>query len=244
MIICVASAGFACDDEDVGEPCGDLSTSVGAQPIEDEKPVTEVIRLESDRACETFQCISHSGLSPYCTKSCALDSSVTLGSCANDRDCDPLFGDPTGNTICVDGQCIDDDCPEGFVCRPLQTVGTLAGERVCVRKSGCQNNLDCEDLGAFECRQLGCIDSCFLEARDEDNDPTGTTVCEDDDVNALVCKPLNELPCTCIGGATSCEDAALQCGPTDALFPEGTVAQQGICFGVEQDVETQGAESL
>ncbi|MEM6732900.1 MAG: hypothetical protein AAF658_15195, partial [Myxococcota bacterium] len=173
-----ALALVACDDDDIGEPCGTPPTDIFNAPIDGEVPVTEIVRLERDRACETFQCITHSGLSPYCTQTCELDPGMPGDACENYRDCDPVFGDPTENKYCVDGTCIDDDCPAGFVCRELQDVGTLAGESYCVRKSGCADNIDCEDLGNVECRPLGCLDRCFLDTASlELNTQTNTANC-------------------------------------------------------------------
>ncbi|MEL6545233.1 MAG: hypothetical protein AAFQ82_11455, partial [Myxococcota bacterium] len=154
--LCAALTLGACDEEDIGEPCGDDSPETFAAPIDGEAPVSEVVRLQRDRACETFQCITHSGLNPYCTRSCTLDPQTTGDTCENDRDCDPLFGDPNENKYCVNGSCIDDDCPAGFVCREFQDVGTIANDMYCVRQT-CSTNVDCDDLGNVECRDLGCL---------------------------------------------------------------------------------------
>lgn len=228
-----------CDDEDVGEPCGTDPTDVVPMPIDGEEPVTEIVRLERDRACETFQCITHSGLNPYCTQNCELDESTLGDECQDDRDCDPVFGEANGQKYCINGNCVDDDCPNGFACRELQDVGTLADQMFCVRQSGCETNLDCEEVGEIECRQLGCLDSCLLdqEALNVDLD-TNQSTCAPDALNQFTCQPFDSLGCECQGGATDCEDAALSCTPQglSAPWPENSVIQRGVCFGVDQDL--------
>lgn len=248
LLLTLALAGaLGCNEEDIGEACGQDAPFVAPEPIDGEVPVSEIVRLERDRACETFQCITHSGLNPYCTRSCELDASVNTGeSCETDQDCDPVFGDPMGNTLCVNNVCIDDDCPEGFACRELQTVGTLAGQNFCVRKIGCENNFDCEDVQNLECRRLGCIDSCFLDQSSLIVDTAaGSVSCPASAENVLTCEPFNELPCQCIGGGETCEDAALVCQPASipVPYPSGVVQQRGVCFGIDQDVPTQSAST-
>ncbi|MEM6531894.1 MAG: hypothetical protein AAF654_04690 [Myxococcota bacterium] len=244
VLLCAATG---CNEEDIGEVCGQESAPVAPEPIDGESPVSEVVRLERDRACETFQCITHSGLNPYCTRTCELDTSTNTGeACENDQDCDPVFGDPMANTLCVNNVCIDDDCPNGFACRELQTVGTLAGERFCVRQIGCENNFDCGDVQSLECRRLGCIDSCFLDQASLNQDTlAGTVSCPAEADNVLTCEPFDSLPCQCLGGGDSCEDAGLVCQPSSFTvpFPTGIVAQRGVCFGIDQDPPTQSAST-
>lgn len=241
-LLVVSVALTACNEDDVGEACGEGPTDFFASPIDGESPVSEIVRLQRDRACETFKCITHSGLNPYCTQTCTLDESTVGDSCENDADCDPLFGDPNENEYCVNNTCIGDDCPAGFVCREFQDVGTAAGEMYCVRQT-CDTNVDCGDLGNVECRSLGCYDQCFSDTAGLNVDTdAGTVSCPQEAENFLTCDPIEELPCACPGGAENCSDADLQCQPQGLPlpWPTSTVAQRGVCFGVEQDLPAGG----
>ncbi|MBI5512057.1 MAG: hypothetical protein HY903_25140 [Deltaproteobacteria bacterium] len=175
----------ACEKNDLGKPCGTAGTPV-PDPVGGEVPVVEVVRLERDSTCESFQCLTHRGLPPYCTQSCTLDPAPKAKTCAaataaSDCAADPFAGgtnpaeciDGTCRCTadlqckdplhCEDGACVDDDCPAGYWCKRPQEVGPLANQRYCVFKTGCRDNLQCEELGKMECDHLGCFDGCLRD---------------------------------------------------------------------------------
>lgn len=209
---------LGCEKEKLGTLCGTDPTEFNGEVVVNENPTVEVVRIQRDGACESFQCLHHQGLHGYCTRTCELDPLPSnVKSCALDSDCkeDGFF--------CVDGKCRDDDCPSGFRCTTVQDVGPLAGKRYCTFITGCNNNTDCEALGDITCQQHGCTDVCNIEGAS----------C---DFHQLVCQPADEVPCVCngqpIGGKPSCTDAELICqnpgAPTP--YPQGSVAQKSFCI--------------
>jgi hypothetical protein len=214
----------ACESDDLGQPCGTTPAPVGT-PVEGENPVLEVVRVERDGDCESFQCLTHRGLPPYCTRSCELsETEAEPKSCTSDDQCTGgMFASGvTGRCIdgtcaceedddcptakhCADGICRDDDCPKGYWCKEVQQIGPLAGQRFCVFKDGCTSNFFCEDLGNMECRELGCFGACKREYWD----------CEEQ-----TSERCEELECyaPCIrqgGGRYFCTDMALAGNPSD-----------------------------
>ena len=154
----VASLGFfvACEESDLGEKCGTPVGPLDAAIIEGEQPVDEIVRMQRDGACESFQCLTHKGLAPYCTESCTYEGSSSNKACAGDADC------TKDGESCVDDVCKSDTCDPGFRCRQVQEVGPLADQRFCVRKFGCASNFDCDDLEKMECVQVGCVNADYL----------------------------------------------------------------------------------
>lgn len=210
---------FACESDDLGQPCG-TTPELASSPVEGEDPDLEVVRVERDGVCESFQCLTHRGLPPYCTRSCSLSGpDEQPQSCTGDEQCSGgMFASgATGRCLdgtcaceddsdcptpkqCADGVCRDDDCPKGYWCKEVQEVGPLVGRRFCVFKDGCTTNFFCEDLGNMECKQLGCFGSCRREYWD----------CEEQ-----TNEKCEELACyvPCIrqgGGRVFCTDAALE----------------------------------
>jgi hypothetical protein len=170
----------ACEKDDLGQPCGTEPTSID-DPIGGEVPTIEVVRVERDGECESFQCLTHLGLAPYCTRDCELETpAVKQKSCTSDADCTggEFAAGQSGHCIegkceceedvecesplqCAGGRCRDDDCPEGYWCKTVQEVGPLANRRYCTFNNLCSRNADCEAFGVMECRQLGCFDACL-----------------------------------------------------------------------------------
>ncbi len=171
---------MACEEDDLGQPCGTEPTAV-EDPIGGEVPVVEVVRVQRDGECDSFQCLSHRGLTPYCTRECELEApAAEPKSCTTDADCTGgEFGSgQSGHCIegtceceedaecrsplhCAGGHCRDDDCPAGYWCKTVQEVGPLTGNRYCVFSDTCTRNADCEAFGVMECRRLGCFDACL-----------------------------------------------------------------------------------
>jgi hypothetical protein len=172
-------ADVACEKEDLGKACGTPPDAV-VNPVGGETPTIEVVRVERDSTCDSFQCLTQLGVPPYCTRICKLEAAPNATSCKADTDCagapfsgtthpgvcvdgtclcreDSQCKDPTH---CADGACVDDDCPNGFWCERVQDVGPLAKSRYCVYKTGCQTNIQCEDLSNIACNKLGCFDAC------------------------------------------------------------------------------------
>jgi hypothetical protein len=223
LVIASLAVVAACEESDVGEKCGTPVGPLDAEIIEGEQPVDEIVRMQRDGACESFQCLTHKGLAPYCTETCTYEGSSSNKTCAGDGDC------TKDGESCVDNQCKSDSCDPGFQCRQVQEVGPLADQRFCVRKIGCASNFDCDDLDKMECAQLGCLDSDFLLPSSED-------------VHFLSCQPRDELPCICNGQTDKnvvCADGELICDPgTGNPWPTSTVAQVGVCVGKEQTAVT------
>jgi hypothetical protein len=185
----------ACEERELGQPCGTEPLPV-QDPIEGEVPVVEVVRVERDRKCDSFHCLSHRGLTPYCTRECELEApTVERKSCSGDDECTggEFAAGQTGHCVdggcrceedsecksplhCGDGRCRDDDCPEGYWCKTVQDIGPLAGQRYCVFNDTCTRNADCEAFGVMECSFLGCFDACL---RDYLSCPEQTGACID-----------------------------------------------------------------
>lgn len=212
----------ACEEHDLGETCGGTTDALGGEIILGEEPVLEAVRMQRDGNCESFQCLTHRGMAPYCTRTCEYEAPEKKKACAADRDCGR-------SEYCLDGQCADDDCPAGFWCRQVQETGPLASQRYCVRREGCRSNFDCEDIAENVCQRVGCLDSCL----------TATGACDE---HALVCAPRGELPCACPGEdadpRVTCSDEQLVCLPPGATqsWPTGAVEQRGVCLRKGQQV--------
>ncbi|MBI3180381.1 MAG: hypothetical protein HYZ27_12010 [Deltaproteobacteria bacterium] len=248
-----------CETSDLGKPCGSEPSALGDPVVEGESAVVEVVRVERDVNCESFQCLSHRGLHPYCTESCELDepphspkSCTSDGQCTGGMFANNVQGHCLGGRCqcvkdsecveplhCFDGVCLDDDCPKGFWCKRVQDVGPLANELFCTFKAGCIENTDCEELGTIECRHLGCFDACLCDALPEAQaqDLGCADMCTDDTrpepFHRLHCAPLDDV-CACEdqNDTLRCAEASLRC-PTDVSQPEwddGAVARIGYCI--------------
>ena len=224
LMITAACAALACDSDDVGKACSlDGQPTFVPDPVSGEVPVVELTRIHRDSECETFQCLTHAGLSSYCTRRCEMESAGNAKSCSTDSNCTEGY--------CLDGQCRDDDCPKGFWCKQIQEAGPLAENRYCVRRSGCEDNFQCENLGEIECRQVGCFDACCLSSRTCDFDPdlADESGCE---FHRLVCLPWDDLGCIC---PEDDQDSDCQCQPTSGGTPwVGPVEQRGVCLPIEE----------
>ena len=215
MVLWLAlSMAVACSTEDTGRACESSATPIGLEPVVGEAAVAELAKLSRDETCQSLQCLSESGLPAYCTRTCELeDDSSTSTNCSTDRDC-------ASPSYCLDGTCRDDDCPAGFWCRSPFDVGPLSDSPLCVRRKGCDSNIDCEGLGRISCVALGCFDSCLL----------APDTCTE---HALICEDRESLPCNCpeeLG--ETCADSELECTPTGAstaLEPDA-VRHRRICI--------------
>ncbi len=224
---------WGCESDDVGQPCADEeATSIGDTPISGEQPWVEVVRMQRDGACESFKCLRHEGLSPYCTRECEfIEGEEGGGECTTDDDC-------SGDTNCADeGICRLDDCPAGFKCAGIQTVGPLAEDVYCVRRIDCEENLDCRSLGTIGCVEHACYDRCLALASSE--------TC---DFHEKVCEPVDEflahIECSCANPTldfTECTDESVLCkatnSPTDPWDPGSAFERLGVCL-LEEDDET------
>lgn len=235
-VLALSMTVAGCESDDVGKACGTDANTPPPDPIAGEEPVLEVVRMERDGTCETFQCLRHAGISPYCTRECEFENVGTRKSCTSDDDC-------TAPRYCSDGECRDDDCPNGFWCRQVQETGPIAGQQFCVRRDSCEQNLDCEKIGELICVPRGCYDVCLTEGRtcetDEDCPGSSSMFCDDDicrcRYHELVCEVEDELPCRCPGGEQStdldCADEDLECAELTQTeqWAEGSVTRKGIC---------------
>ncbi len=206
LALAIAMLTAGCESDDVGKYCSPTTGSLGLNPIGGENPTVEVARIHRDENCLSFQCLEHLGLSPHCTRSCSFSANNTA--CTQNSDC-PNQG------ICLQGQCNDDDCPAGFTCEAPIDAGEFAESLVCVRREGCESNLDCEGLGTIDCVELGCYDSCLAD--------------ENCDMHQLQCEPLTELNCTCPDNASSCEDEERTCNGSTNL-EAGTLSTRNVCI--------------
>lgn len=223
-LLCVLVAASACNDEaPLGGACGTDAPVLAGEIVEGETAVDEVVRVERDGVCESFQCLTEGGLAPYCTAECKYEDS-SEDSCTTDNDCSD------DEEHCVAGICRKDDCDEGFVCNQVQEAGPLKDKRYCTRQTGCLNNFDCGDVGNVECIVLVCLDACLLAG----------TSCE---THYLTCQPREAVPfCLCNGeteasNANFCEETALACQPPSGdAFPVGAARLQGTCVGKDQSI--------
>lgn len=194
LLVPLGLALGACEDDDVGEPCTAEIQAQPAEPIDGERAVLEVVSLSRDQACETFQCLRHQGLEPYCTEECRFTEESSDSPCEDDNGC-------SGDEYCEGGQCRKDDCPDGFWCRQIQETGPNVNKTFCTRRV-CNDTQDCFAIGGYQCVTHGCYDACLR------ND--AGTQC---DFNQRVCEPFSALAdiCQCQGGDVSCSDAELRC---------------------------------
>lgn len=209
----VAVALAACAVEDTGKLCNNPNITFPNEPVTGEVPVVEVVGIARDTACETFQCIAHKGLAPYCSRQCTYNAApANPTACQSDSEC-------AAPKHCHQGVCNNDDCPPGFWCRNVQDVGPLASQLYCVRRDKCKQPSDCGAIGQVSCVVLGCYDVC-LETQ-------GTCA-----FHALTCEPKTTLGCECPGGVPTCADADLLCKPPTApqSWPVGAVRQVGVCL--------------
>lgn len=209
LALTIALLTVGCETDDVGKFCSPQTASIGQNPVGGENPAVEVVRIHRDENCQSFQCLEHLGLSPHCTRSCAWLANTAA--CTADAQC-PNQGK------CLEGFCNEDDCPPGFACEAPLEAGELANQQVCVRRSDCNTNLDCEGLGAIDCVNLGCYDDCIL------ND-----ACE---MHQLRCEPIDSLTCTCPDGSDNCADSQLSCAPetSQSSLVEGSVSTRNVCI--------------
>ncbi len=208
----------ACEKDDLGKICGTEVTPITDNPVGGEVPAVEVVRMERDVACQSFQCLRHLGIAPYCTRECKLGPST--GTCADDSACGR-------GTTCINGQCVDDDCSPGFWCRTVQDTGPLAGKNFCTRRTGCNpaDPFECEDIGNIECKVYGCFDTCLSKS---------STECV---FHELVCDSMKNIPCTCgldlDPTDLSCADAELQCANAVRTWPAESVQRIHVCESIE-----------
>jgi hypothetical protein len=206
LALTIALMTMGCESDDVGNYCNPETGSVGLNPVGGENPTVEVVRIHRDENCLSFQCLEHLGLSPHCTRSCNLIANEKA--CNQDSDC-PNQG------VCIENICNDDDCPAGFACEAPIEVGEFANTQVCVRRTNCESNLDCEGLGSIDCVTLGCFDSCLAN--------------ENCEMHQLQCEPLSDLNCSCPDEASSCEDAERTCSGETNL-EAGSVSTRNVCI--------------
>lgn len=233
LIASIALIATACnEDRQLGGNCGTQTPPLEGEIVEGETAVDEVVRVERDGVCESFQCLTEGGLAPYCSELCSYDSESSNDTCNTDADC--RFQDEH----CIDHQCKEDDCPEGFICDTVQETGPLASTRYCQRQRGCVTNFDCGDVSNVRCVTIACLDACLLSSGDRD----------DCDSHYLHCQPRTELPfCLCPGeqepsNGVTCDASVLVCDPSEGdPFPAGSVTLRGICVGNDQVVGNQVA---
>ena len=99
-LIVVAVALAACNaEEPLGGACGTDAPILEGEIVEGETAVDEVVRIERDGVCGSFQCLTEGGLSPYCTEECRYESGSTGTSCTTvERPCgsDAVLTTPAG----------------------------------------------------------------------------------------------------------------------------------------------------
>lgn len=214
----------ACNkDVQLGGSCGTEEAPLAGELVEGETAVDELVRLQRDGVCTSFQCLTEGGLAPYCTEQCSYTDS-TNNDCLTDSDC------TVQEEHCIDKQCKADDCPDGFVCDTVQETGPLANTRYCLRQRGCVTNFDCGDVSNVRCETVACLDACLLMSGDRSSCTT----------HYLHCQPREDIPyCLCPGEteptSATCESNRVTCTPPDGdAFPSGSVTLTGMCVGIDQ----------
>lgn len=245
-------AGGACETHDLGKKCGTLAEPV-PDPVEGEVPTVEVVRVERDSDCESFQCLTHRGLPPYCTRTCAVDSPPKARHCDDASACAaaPFAGvDRPGEcldgtcrctadnqcknpTHCVDGACVDDDCPAGYWCERVQDVGPLASNRYCVYKTGCETNSDCESFSTMACKGMGCYDACqrkFYTCEEPTGGDCATSKCTESCARVSATQAL----CPQTSGTEACitDNCLVDCTPP----PESCDFHRLVCQDLRQEL--------
>lgn len=214
-VVLLAASLCHCTTDDTGTACTNPNaTDISSDTVQGENPVVEVIRLDRDPVCETFNCLTHMGIPSYCTRTCKNnDPPSSKQSCTVDTDCKfPLH--------CNKGTCNDDDCPKGFVCKTIQDVGPLQNQEFCVRRSNCQGDFECEAIGTLSCEPLSCFDSCA-------QDPNAACA-----LHRYTCEPDSKADCGCSGNVSVCsEGSTMQCPPPSAGQPvEFLATRHNICM--------------
>lgn len=123
----------ACQSSDLGKPCSGTPIDACANPIDGETPVIEVVGVQRDEACQSFQCLSQKGFGPYCTQSCGTA-----------QDC------PDGFT-----------CQQVQNVGPLANQKFCVFQTGCTHNSDCHNlgNVQCVNLGCVDECLCGSCDS-------------------------------------------------------------------------------------
>jgi hypothetical protein len=163
--------GFACQTNDLGKPCGSALTDLGTEPIAGEQPVIEVVRIERDQACETFQCLTHRGLHPYCTRVCDQDGDCPTGfACEAVQEVGPL----ADKKYCV----YKLGCQRNIDCKDL-------GNILCVKFACLDACLVTGDSNDCQFHQLKCYDRADLGCQCPQS-AEANAVCSDEEV---ICQP-------------------------------------------------------
>lgn len=102
----------ACNSEDTGTRCGveyDKWSSSAGEVIVGEEPIITDEQIMQDGVCETFVCLNHYGIPPYCSRTCDDDQNECPDgfTCAAVQD----LGAHAGDRYCVFSTCEkDSDC--------------------------------------------------------------------------------------------------------------------------------------
>jgi hypothetical protein len=171
----------ACRKSDIGTPCATQASTPLNAPVVGENPSLASVLVTRDSACESTQCLSESGISPYCTRTCSA-TSHSDSACTQHSDC------PRGQ-FCENGLCHTHTCPEGFYCQTPQPAGSLSQQRFCMRQRGCSTDASCNNLGELYCRPQACYDTCLTN-----------NACS---AHTLQCSSADTVSCTCSQPNTS-----------------------------------------
>lgn len=208
----LAAVFWHCTSDDTGKACTGSVGTYASNTVTDENTSQGLVSVSTDSKCQSFDCITDQGLPSFCSRTCTMSKAAAhAASCTLDSDC-------SSPAQCYNGVCTDDDCPGGFWCKVVQTVGPLANERFCIQRTGCTNDYDCGHIGVNTCQSLGCYDACDTD-----------TSCTE---SHRVCVDKSELKCTCNNGSATCPDANLVCTPPGSTTPlaAGDVESLQVCL--------------
>lgn len=230
IVLLALHSTVACNRDDTGKLCGSPNVVVPATPVEGEVPVVTVVNITRDANCLTFDCLTQKGLPSYCTKTCSYNTPTTR-TCNTDADCTSGSNGLGTNYHCAtfDGNnfCTTDDCPSGFWCNPVATVGPFAGKLYCQRQTGCFKDVDCNAPGDYSCVPYACFGNCLLN-------PSTCGSAQ----NQLICEAdqSSRLQCNCNGftdnpNLLKCSANQLSCTPTgENIIPAGDVSPLNVCM--------------
>lgn len=163
----VVSAGVslfcACEANDIGNACQAEISQLSGDLVLGEMPLVEVVSIEVDKECQSFSCLRHRGLSPYCTRDCQGD-----GDCPAGFRCEPvlLVGDLAAKQFCTR----IDQCQQHLDCGDLGSI--VCDVKACYDSCqglSCSIDADCPDAlcvdGRCACqfRQLVCQSTSQLD---------------------------------------------------------------------------------
>ena len=165
--------------------------------------------------------------------------------CTEDADCEEVCNLPAGQTegVCAE-LCPDGECPDGFICAPIETEGGTVDACVPAPDTFCQTcslNAECGDADDL-CVPLSQGNYCTISCeRDPSVCPAGFTCgligSVDDGVVLQQCIPNNGICCVDGDGDVYGEGGGCFGTDCDDTNPDVNASAPEICDGLDNDCD-------